>query len=239
LKVAAHDHECCEEVDATRVAKEDDGKMSALEKSSLQKQVQLKTEEVEMLRTQLKDHDKSLDDEEYLFERSTPFKRLSFIAWLHGTYNQLIDSESKDPQLGDMESLENQLNKYLPAIGCGIVHNTEDHYLFTLNKIHENIKAWVTKICGNSEFSEDQMQSALIALARFSKDGANTAQCFRDHGFVAKFKSKRHYKLLYTLFIALALFDRVLSNFVFGLDRQSSRQLHAIQNSIMTQGGLY
>lgn len=193
---------------------------------------------VDALETQMKDQEKNLNNEEFLFTKSAVYKRLTFKVWLHHKYHQLHDSEGPNPHLGDVEELNRELQRYIPSetYFFGIKHD-ETYYVEKLNELNRKMSSWVRGISdAHEEFNEHQIQLVLHALKKLSRTGEKTVQVFEEQNLISKFTSKRHYRTLCTHLISLAIYEHILSSFAFGMDRISSKQLYAIQNSILTHG---
>jgi hypothetical protein len=202
--------------------------------------LQLKNKEISDLESQLKVQKKSLDDEDFLFNNSATFKRFHFSVWLHTKYYQLLDSDAKDPRIDDVDALALEIQKYIPTslkYSETSWRHYENHYIDKLQQLSSRMSAWAREICnGYDNFTQDQVQAILTSLNKLSMTGGKTVEAFEEHDLFLKFNTRRHHKILYNHLIGLAIYERVLSSFAFGLDGMASKQLYAIQNALLTQG---
>ena len=202
--------------------------------------LEVKDKKIETLQEELKAQKKLLNNEEFLFNNSTTFKRLQFSVWLQTKYYQLLDTDAKDPRIDDVDRLTLELQKYIPTslesdqMRC---HHNENNYIYKLNQLNSQMSAWAKGICnGHEDFTVDDVKAILTSLNKLSMTGGKTVEGFEEHDLISKFNTRRHHKILYHHLIALAIYERVLSSFAFGMDTMASKQLHAIQNALLTQG---
>lgn len=215
--------------------------MKTAECEALEVKVREIEKRVETLEIQLKEQERSLNDEEFLFANSAAYKRLSFNLWVHNKYHQLQDSDGPNPQLGDVEELSRDLQKYFPLESYDMgTHQYENYYVQKLTILATKISSWVRRISDlHKDHSEEKIRCLLNVLRKLSRTGEKTAQGFEQHDLVPKFASKRHFRILYMHLVSLAIYEHILSSFAFGLGRVSSKQLYAIQNSILTEGSTH
>ena len=99
------------------------------------------------------------------------------------------------------------------------------------------MSTWAKEICNShKDFTDDHVRAILTSLNKLSMTGGKTVEGFEEYDLVSKFNTRRHHKILYHHLIALAIYERVLSSFAFGMDGMASKQLYAIQNALLTQG---
>jgi hypothetical protein len=197
-------------------------------------------EKIIALEEELKVQKKSFNDEEFLFNNSAAFKRLHFSIWLHTKYYQLLDSDAKDPRIDDVGALTLEIQKYIPTsleYNHMMCRHDENHYVNKLQQLSLKMSSWAKQICnGHENFTEDHVQAILTSLNKLSMTGEKTVEGFEEYNLLSKFTTRRHQKILYHHLIALAIYERVLSSFAFGMDSMASKQLYAIQNALLTQG---
>jgi hypothetical protein len=216
-------------------------KIKTAECEVLEAQVRKIEKRVETLEAQLKEQEQRLNDEEFLFTNSAAHKRLSFNLWVHNKYYQLQDSDGPNPQLGDVEELSRDLQKYVPLESYNMgTHLYEQYYAEKLTILASKISSWVRRISDvHKNWNEEQIHCLLSVLRKVSRTGEKTVQGFEQHNLVPKFASKRHFRILCVHLVSLAIYEHVLSSFAFGMSRVSSKQLYAIQNSILTEGSTH
>lgn len=221
-----------------------DGKMggdeSPAEASGVHELLQQMDKKINALEEELKVRMISFNDEEFLFNNSAAFKRLHFSVWLHTKYYQLQYSDAKDPRIDDVDALTLEIQKYIPTsleYNQRRCHHNENHYTDKLQELSFKMSAWAKQICNDqNDFTEGHVRAILASLTKLSITGEKTAEGFEEYDLYSKFTTRRHQKILYHHLIALAIYEHVLSSFAFGMDRMASKQLHAIQNALLTQG---
>ena len=120
--------------------------MKTDECEALEAQVREIEKRVETLETQLKEQERSLNDEEFLFANSAAYKRLSFNLWVHNKYHQLQDSDGPNPQLGDVEELSRDLQKYFPPES----YNMGTHHIRILLRGETNYIGYENQFLGQT-----------------------------------------------------------------------------------------
>lgn len=191
-------------------------------------------EQFDILAARLKSFEEGVKRDEFLGERSPVYKHLRFRNFIHEKYDQLVDSESS---FADLETFNKELEMHfnIETAFQGPQHN-ETYYIVRLKELKTKIHHWVVKITGGGDLSLDPINSVLKALSGLSRNGERTVRYIQEHNFIESFNIGRYRRTLYAHIFSLAIYERILSCFVFGTVQSLSKKLYMIQNSILTQG---
>lgn len=187
-------------------------------------------EQIAILTNQLKSSENVFKDEDLLFEKSPPYKRLNFQSLIHTKYDQISEMG-----LGDLDSFNNNLERYVDMTEFHLRHD-ERFYLSKLCQLRTKITSWAGKIALDHPEQRVPINNVLSVLKKISRIGERTEKFIQDHNLVDIFNSKRRRKILYTHLMTLAIYEHVLSSYAFGMERSLSKKLYALENSILIQG---
>ena len=201
------------------LAEDDDQKSQCENLNALRQEL---TEKIAALELQIETHETGLNDESYLLEKSDLFMRTSFRLWLHDTYQNFLESESNNPQL-DLTTLRRDLKKFLPLGHILSTDFDDDYYERRLNLLHTKINTLVKKAV--AERDKIAQLEYLAAMKSFSRTSEATFTRLQEIDLETNSKQKLFHQKLYRHLLSLAIHERVLSCFAFGMDPISSKLL--------------
>jgi hypothetical protein len=190
----------------------------------------------------IKDHQSNLSNDTCLYSISPLYRRMKFRLWLHDTYSQLTESDSRNPTL-NIPLLTSELRTLIfpntidpPAFVPRNI-KTEEEYKSQLNSLHLQINAFIKRMIFKKEvFTRDDLAIYLELLRGFSRTGEKTFEKFGEDIVSTNFGRKEVHQKLWKCLFGMILFERILSCFAFRMDERTSKQLYAIENAILTSG---
>lgn len=190
----------------------------------------------ENLKSQLRGVEGGLQDADFLLQKSLPYRRCAFTAFIYSTCDRI--TSGVDIPLDQLRTTlktflnDPDFNRFddLPDFSAG--REDEREYVRRLN----DLKSGIVKLIPRNV--DVPVVRALEILKGISPMGAETVRFIESRNLCWTFEARRRMRQLLIHIVGLTFHERILTPFVVGVDDGFSRKLYLLQNYIITRGTL-